>query len=198
MIKSHDRKSGKDMYILYPGDCLATTEDCILSTVTGSCVVVCLYDTSRGIGAMTHFIVHGTLGTEGIFRDDVAAHAVSKMEILIGEIVKQGGDRRDLTGKVFGGAHLSGETARISEVVESTTRFIREYSLSEKIPVAAQDIGGGNRRKIIFFPRTGKVLRKLLVNNSESSEFSVMEREYIDRELRSGKKYGKVILFGGK
>ena len=42
---------------------------------------------------------------------------------------------------------------------------------------------------------SGKVYRKLLANNSESSEFIKMEQEYIRQVFRDKEKYGRVILF---
>ena len=195
MVRSHDRQFGKELYILYPGDYHASKDDCVLGTVTGSCLVVCLYDTTRRIGGMGHFIVPGTVGTEGLYRDAIAAHGVANMEYILGEIVKLGGDRKYLKAKVIGAADLRNAGSVNGGLTVGMIRFIDEYFRSEKIPVVSEDLGGNYRRKIYFYPREGKAYRKVLMNNSESSEFSRMEQEYIDRELRNSEKFGKVILF---
>ena len=57
MIRCDQNKFNRVLYILYPGDYFASCENCIIGTVTGSCVAVCLYDQIKGIGGMGHFII---------------------------------------------------------------------------------------------------------------------------------------------
>ena len=195
MIKSTSKQFGKVLYILYPGDYFATRDDCILGTVTGSCVAVCLYDSVRRIGGMGHFIVPGAVGTEGIYRDQIASHGITSMEYIIGEIVKLGGDRKYLRAKIFGASYLQDDESKIHGVSLGTMRFMHEYFTVEKIPVEVDDLGGNARRKLYFIPTTGRVFRKVLRHNEESSEFVRLEREYIERAFEKRGTYGKVILF---
>ena len=195
MIKSESNKFNKDLYILYPGDYFATREDCIMGTVVGSCVTVCLYDTIRGLGGMVLFIVPGTMGTEGIVTDEIARRGVLSMEMLMGEIVKHGGDRRLVRAKIFGAGYAAAGGISAPDIIESNIRFIHEYCTLEKIHVERSDLGGDFRRKIFFEPKYGRVYRQILKNNEESSEFVKMEREYVDSEFRNKKKTGRVILF---
>ena len=194
MIKSRDRRTGCALYILYSGDYFATNEECVLGTVTGSCVVVCLYDTLRGIGGMGYLIIPGAMGTEGIYRDRIAVHGVTQMEHIIGEIVKLGGDRNFLKAKIFGASYNS-DPSGVKELSFEVIRFIHEYFSGERIPVVSDDLGGNFRRKIYFYPGSGRAFRKLLVNNEEHSEFIRMEREYIEGVFNNRERYGKVILF---
>ncbi len=195
MIKSSSSDFGKPLYILYPGEYFATREDSILGTVSGSCMVMCLYDPARRIGGMGHFVIPGAMGTEGIYRDAIGSHGITSMEYLMGEIVKLGGDRRSLNAKVFGVANVPGVNSWTGGVKNSILTFIDEYFKTENIPIVSEDIGGEQRRKIYFHPMSGKVYRKLLANNSESSEFIKMEQEYIRQVFRDKEKYGRVILF---
>lgn len=183
------------MYILYPGDYFATEEDCVLGTVTGSCVAVCLYDSVRRIGGMGHFIVPGAMGTEGIYRDQIASHGVTSMEYITGEIVKLGGDRKYLRAKIFGASYLQDYESKIHGVSLGTMRFMHEYFTLEKIPVEVDDLGGNARRKLYFIPTTGRVFRKVLRHNEGTSEFIRLECEYIQRSFEERGTYGKVILF---
>lgn len=194
MIKSWDRRTGSTLYILYSGDYYATRENCVLGTVTGSCVIVCLYDPLRGIGGMGHLIIPGAMGTEGIYRDAIAGHGVTQMEHIIGEMVKLGGDRKYFKAKVFG-ASYNHDHSRTRGLSFEVIRFIHEYFSGEQIPVVSDDLGGNSRRKIYFYPGSGRVFRKLLANNEEHSEFITMEREYIEGVFNNKKRYGKVILF---
>jgi chemotaxis protein CheD len=195
MIKSRDRRSGSTLYILYSGDYYATRENCVLGTVTGSCVVVCLYDPLRGTGGMGHLIIPGAMGTEGIYRDKIAVHGVTQMEHIIGEMIKLGGDRRFLKAKIFGASYNNDPYSRATGLSFEVIKFIHEYFSGEGIPVVSDDLGGDHRRKIYFYPSSGRVFRKFLVNNEEHSEFIRMEKEYIDGVFNNRERYGKVILF---
>ncbi len=195
MIKSNKSEFGKPLYVLYPGEYFATREDCILGTVSSSCMVICLYDPTRRIGGMGHFIIPGAMGTEGIYRDEIGTHGITNMEYLMGEIVKLGGDRKNLSAKIFGVANVPYVNSWSDGVKNSILTFIDEYFKMEKIPIVSEDLGGVLRRKVYFQPASGRAFRKILENNSESSEFTRMEREYINRAFREKDKYGKVIVF---
>ena len=195
MIKTTNSQFGKPMYILNPGDYFASTEDCIIATVTGSCVAVCLYDTIHKLGGMRHLIVPGTIGTESMFTDSLAAQAIANMEFLLGDIVKYGGNRKYLIAKIFGAAYLTDLDSIKDGISMATLRFLHEYFSYERIPVINEDLGGRIRRKIYFMPNSGKIFRKLLKENEDSSEFIKMEQEYIESVKDSTDHYGKVILF---
>jgi chemotaxis protein CheD len=194
MIKNNTSKFGKPLYILYPGDYFATLDDCVLGTVVGSCVAVCLYDTERGIGGMGHFIVPGAIGTEGIIVDEIARSGITSMEFLLGEIVKLGGDRRYLRAKIFGAGYLGGK-GKMKNIADGNIRFIYEYFTLEKIIVDRSDLGEDFRRRIYFSPKDGVVYRQILKNNEDSSEFVKLEKEYIDTVFRNKKRTGRVVLF---
>jgi len=193
MIKSNDSKFNKPLYIIYPGDYFATKEDCVIGTVTGSCVAVALYDANRGIGGMGHFIIPGAMGTEGIFVDEIARAGITSMEYLMGEIVKLGGDRKYLKAKIFGAGYNDGNS--VGTISESNIRFIHEYFTLENISIERSDLGGDFRRRIYFLTKNGTVYRQILQNNEESSEFISLEKEYIDSEFRNKERTGRVLLF---
>lgn len=195
MIKTKDNKFNKCLYILYPGDYFATKEDCMLGTVVGSCLVLCLYDPIKGIGGMGHFIVPGALGTEGIVVDDIARVGITSIEYLMGEIVKLGGDRKYLKAKIFGAGYQGMNPKKLHELSDSNIRFIHEYFTIEKIHVDRSDLGGEFRRKIYFSLKDGIVYRQILKNNEDSSEFIKLEQEYIDTQFRDKKRAGRVVLF---
>lgn len=195
MIRSTENRYGKTLYTLFPGDYFATGEDCILGTVTGACACVCLYDNGRRLGGMGHFIVPGMIGTEGIFADDIATQGITSMEYLIGEIVKLGGDRKYLKAKLFGVARLNSRLSDMEGVIKSNIRFLKEYFSLERIPVETEDIGGMNRRQVLFYPTAGTAMRRFQRRNDDASEFVRIEREYIDTMFRDKPRYGKVYLF---
>lgn len=193
MIRSESNRFGKPLYILYPGDYFATSDDCLLATVTGSCVVVCLHDRIRNIGGVGHFILPGAMGTEGIIADDIARQGVASMEYLMGEMVKRGSSRTSLCALLYGaGVFGNGSSKAMSG---GNISFLHDYFAFEKIQVRKEDLGGNLRRKIFFDPRTGAAYRKFLKNNHDHSEFMKLENEYIAATFKNKVTYGKVILF---
>ncbi len=195
MIRSESNRFGKPLYVLYPGDYFATDEGCLLATVTGACAVVCLHDASRGIGGLGHFIVPGSIGTEGLIADEVAKQGIASMERLIGEMVKLRSDRKALSAILFGAGSFG--TVEHSDVLSSgNIHFLHEYFQYERIPIYREDLGGLFRRKIIFYPQSGKAYRKYLKNNDDHSEFMRIELEYIAGLFGDKQPYGKVRLFG--
>ena len=195
MIKSESNRFGKTLYILYPGDYFAINENCILGTVTGAGVVVCLYDPDKRLGGMGHFVVPGTIGTDGIYADDIARQGIQSMELLMGEIVKLGGDRRYLRAKLFGAGYITSVIEDMGGLRKSNIRFLHEYFTLERILVEKEDLGGDFRRKIFFSPLKGTAYRRFQRRNEDSSEFKKLEKEYIDNVFRNRDRTGKVILF---
>lgn len=194
MIRSESNRFGKTLYILYPGDYFATADDCLLATVTGSCVVVCLYDTAQKIGGVGHFILPGAMGTEGLIADEVAKQGIASIEHLMGEMVKLGSTRKMLRATLYGAGNFSEHEAK-GVLSRGNIQFLHEYFKFEKIYIAGEDLGGILRRKIYFSPRTGESYRKFLKNNTDHSEFMKLEAEYISAVFSNKEKFGKVLLF---
>ena len=192
MIQTRSQKYGVPMYVLYPGDYFATRENCVIMTVTGACLVVCLYDHIRGLGGMGHFIIPGMIGTEGIISSEIAEHGVVNLEYIMGEIVKLGGDRKNLKAKLFGGGYSGGVS---NPIVRSNIQFLHDYFRMENIPVDKEDLGGDVRREIIFRPITGDVFRKILKHNEGQSEFTKLEKEYIDKVFKGKEIKTHFVLF---
>ncbi len=194
MKKNSKDKDGKAHYTLFPGDFFAIKEECILETITGNSLVVCLYDSSRSIGGMGNFIVPGTIDDE-IYTDEIARDGIQSMELLMAEIVKLGGDRRFLKAKLFGAGDVDYHGQDMESVEKSNIRFLHDYFSLENIEIEKEDLGGDFRRKIFFFPIEGVAFRRFQRRNEDSPEFKELESEYIDDAFKNKEQTGQVILF---
>lgn len=130
----------------------------ILTTVLGSCIAVCLYDTRRGIGGMNHFLLPNRDGAEG----ENVRYGAYAMELLINGMLKMGAERERLEAKYFGGGNMIGTLQNIGG---SNAEFARQFLSDEGIPCLAESTGGTQARRIRFWPTTGKV-KQLLVASS--------------------------------
>lgn len=186
-----DRHFETEAVKILPGEYFATTQDCLIVTVLGSCVSVCLRDPITGIAGMNHFL----LPNEGSAQDVLSASArygSYAMELLINHLLKLGASRYRLEAKVFGGGNVLKGFTQIS-VGERNVEFVLEYLQSESIPILAKDLLDLYPRKVYFFTQTGQVLVKKIkaLNNA-----TILERESAYRlQLRKRDQAGDVELF---
>jgi chemotaxis protein CheD len=114
------------------------------------------------------------------------------MEVLINDLLKAGARRENLEAKVFGGgAVLRGFTAM--NVGERNAAFVTQFLKTERIPVLAEDLNDVYPRKVYFFPRTGKVLVKKLMQ-THNDTLARRELDYAKR-LKVEPVGGEIDLF---
>lgn len=158
MYHHFDRKHERDVTILHPGEYYATRDRIIISTVLGSCIAVTLYDPVEMIGGMNHFMLPGELHSRDFFREESGRYGMFAMELLINDILKQGGDKRRLKAKVFGGGHVL-DTSQ-GNIPDSNITFAFNFLETEQIPIVSSNVGGTQARKVLFFPESSRVLLK--------------------------------------
>ena len=81
------------------------------------------------------------------------------MESLINDVLKIGGQRERLEIKIFGGGRV---LAHMTDIGARNIEFVRNYLSTEGLRTNAQDVGGEQPRKVIYYPTEGRVrVRKL-------------------------------------
>ncbi|MFQ5518448.1 MAG: chemoreceptor glutamine deamidase CheD [Mariprofundus sp.] len=155
----HDIATAK----LLPGEYYVTTRNEAVVTVLGSCVSACIRDRVFGIGGMNHFMLPIHDGerkswTRGVV-DNITRFGNYAMEHLINDILSNGGMRKNLEVKLFGGGRI---LRGLSDIGDCNVRFVIDYLNEEGLPVLSQDLNGNYPRKIYYFPKTGRVMMKKL------------------------------------
>jgi len=130
----------------------------MLSTVLGSCVAVCIFDSEAAVGGMNHFLLPGRIGDQ----NENVKYGTFAMEMLINGLIKAGADRFQLKAKLFGGARM---TANLSDIGASNVAFGRKFLADEGIDCIAESIGGTQARRVQFIPSTGAVRQKIVAGN---------------------------------
>jgi len=176
---------------ILPGEYYWSAQDMAIITVLGSCVSACIRDKLSGIGGMNHFMLPNS--GDGDNPASVSMrYGTHAMEILINELLKAGARREHLEAKVFGGGNvLSGLNA--INIGQRNGIFVRDYLQAEKIRIVAADLNDIHPRKVVYFPRTGRVLVKKLAS-ANSDELALREQRYA-RSLQSNLSGGAVELF---
>jgi chemotaxis protein CheD len=178
---------------ILPGEFYVTAQNEIIVTVLGSCVSACVRDPVFGIGGMNHFMlpIQGDNGSWDKHGLGLATRYGSyAMEHLINEILKNGGARKNLEVKVFGGGRI---LTHMTDVGEKNIRFVLQYIQTEGLNLISQDLGDIYPRKVHYFPKTGKVKVKKL-RSMHNDTITAREREYM-RNISSTRQEGEIDLF---
>ena len=187
----YDRTFDCDAAKILPGEYYYTGKDMLIVTVLGSCVSACIRDRVKGLGGMNHFMLPDG-GDPGNPVSASMRYGSFAMEVLINDLLKAGARREHLEAKVFGGgAVLRGFSAM--NVGERNAAFVINFLKTERIPVLAEDLNDIYPRKVYFFPRTGKVLVKKLMQ-THNDTLAKRELDYASR-LKVTPVSGAVDLF---
>lgn len=184
---------------LRPGEHFVSNQQCVLSTLLGSCISACIYDPHNGIVGMNHFLLANRRYTKGIplCLTEAGKYGVHAMELVINGMMNLGASRNNLHAKVFGGGSML-ESPNNSDsffcVGEVNCRFILEFLQNEGIPLMASDLGGNTGRTIRFFSDDYSVYvkkigmignRKLATEEKKFWRRSIEDRErsYVEPDL---------------
>ena len=85
------------------------------------------------------------------------------MEILINEILKNGGVRENIEVKIFGGGRVL-KNSESMDIGNLNVQFVKDYLRTENLTIQAEDLGGEYSRKLHYSPRTGRIKMKKIIS----------------------------------
>ena len=180
---------------ILPGEYYVTAENEMITTVLGSCISACVRDKEIGLGGMNHFMLPDTnkmkmqQGSNALI-GNANRYGNFAMEHLINTILSNGGKRKNLEVKVFGGGKI---IPTLSDVGERNIEFVMEYIDQEGLLLLSKDIGDIYPRKVIYFPQTGKVGMKK-IQDLHHDAIAQRERQYLTN-IKDLRIEGDVELF---
>ena len=147
---------------LNPGEYYVTKNDEAIYTTLGSCISACIRDRVTGVGGMNHFMLPAS-ADDGAWKaaglGSATRYGNFAMEHLINEILKNGGSRKNLEVKLFGGGRI---IANMTDVGMRNIEFAKDYIKTEGLQVTSEDVGDVFPRMVVYFPVSGKVRVKRL------------------------------------
>ena len=161
------------------GEVFASQEPTLVTTVLGSCVAACLFDSEARIGGMNHFLLPETVHDDGPLTTRYGVHA---MERLINDLLRLGAQRGRLKAKVFGASTIGNFR---SEVQARNARFVRTFLDKESIPLVAERLLGKRALEVRFRTDTGQAFVRPLskvVPDLASRERTAMS-QLIEQEI---------------
>jgi chemotaxis protein CheD len=139
-------------YFLDPGYLYLATQPTLISTVLGSCVSICLWDSKKEMGGMNHFIYPwATNGDQATTRFGNIA-----ISLLIKMMLDEGASRSGMEAQIYGGARpICGIATRMGE---ENVIIARRTLKNHGIKIISEDVEGHLGRKVIFNTFTGEAI----------------------------------------
>lgn len=135
----------------------------ILTTLgLGSCVGICLYDSSTKISGMVHIMLPNSAQIKN--NSNIAKFADTGIVKLIEDMVKLGAKRSKLVSKIAGGSQMFNfnDASDIMRIGARNVTATKEILKSLNIPIIAEDTGGNYGRTIELYSETGILLIKTI------------------------------------
>ena len=144
---------------VHVGQLYAVSQPALVSTILGSCVAVCLWDATAGVGGLNHYLLPQPV-SNGISSPRFGNIAIQQ---LIAQMTKLGGVPRRLQAKVFGGASvLDAFQAERKSLGMGNVDLARRMLREAGIPIVAEDVGGTEGRRVLFHTGDGSAwVRKI-------------------------------------
>lgn len=149
--------NGRATHYLQPGF-LHIAERTTITTILGSCVAICLCDSTRQIGGMNHFLLPRGSAAPGL-ETRFGEHAVP---VLIQRLLAAGASQTRLQAKVFGGACANGTFQRPDHLGLKNVEVALDLLSAFRIAVVSRDVGGTRGRKLLFHTDDGTAMVKYL------------------------------------
>jgi chemotaxis protein CheD len=140
-------------HYLYPSAIYTSKESSIVTTILGSCVSVCLWDTKLEFGGINHYMLPLWNG-QGLASPKYGNFAIPK---LIDKMVFMGSDPGNLIAKVIGGGEVLVTNNDTFHIGDRNIQIAFEILEERKITIAGKSVGGSHGRKIQFRTDTGMI-----------------------------------------
>lgn len=135
----------------------------VLTTLgLGSCVGICLYDTTTKVSGMAHIMLPSSLQIKN--NSNIAKFADTGIVKLVEDMVRLGANRNKLVSKIAGGAQMFNfnDSSDIMRIGSRNVVATKEVLKGMNIPIIAEDTGGNHGRTIELYSDTGMLLIKTI------------------------------------
>jgi chemotaxis protein CheD len=135
----------------------------VLTTLgLGSCVGICLYDTSSRIAGMAHIMLPSSAQIKN--NSNIAKFADTGIVKLMEDMIKMGAKRSKLVSKIAGGSQMFSfnDASDIMRIGSRNVAATKETLKALNIPLIAEDTGGNYGRTIELYSETGILLIKTI------------------------------------
>jgi chemotaxis protein CheD len=149
MLSAPTPRAG-DVY-LPPGLLYAAGPPCVIRTVLGSCVAVCLWSPRLSVGGMNHYM----LPRGGGEPEASPRFGETALVLLLARLHALGAATGELEARIYGGASVVPALRNVAHLGEDNVVVARQWLRLTHIPVVDEDVLGGTARRVLFDVATG-------------------------------------------
>jgi chemotaxis protein CheD len=139
---------------LPPGQMIASATPLVITTILGSCVSLCLWDASTGVGGINHYLLPAGAGAES----QLERYGDYANALLLQQLLDLGGRVSRIKAKIFGGACVLVAFRKGSDFAERNVRSAMDFVRERGIALMAEDVRGNRGRKLRFHTNDGTAL----------------------------------------
>jgi len=175
--------------LINPGEVYVTKQHELISTLLGSCIAVCMRDKVSKTGGMNHF----KLPAVSIYKNASidTNYGQYAMELLINEIMKNGGKKPNLECKVYGGGNVI--ASMTNPIGTKNIQFAMEYLRAERIPIRHQETGFDCAQQVYFHPQSGKAF-SVAKSKVSPEELKKAEEQYLKNVNTDAENQGAIYF----
>lgn len=139
------------------GEMYVSDKPTIVSTILGSCISVCLYSTTKGVGSIVHFALPDISHAYNSDRSDLNFGDLAIKLLLVETLKFSGVKKEDLAAKIVGGGNVMSDITSVPSIGELNIQMALKTLENLRIPVCGKHIGGNTGRKVYFYTDTGRL-----------------------------------------
>jgi len=135
----------------------------------GSCIALCLWDATAGVGGMAHVM----LPDSALARGDVSQpgkYADTALVALLAQLAGRGGRAPSTVARITGGAQMfsaAGEMPTLA-IGQRNEQAVRRAAERMGIAIVGSDCGGTSGRTVEMIPSTGAVIVRTLTGGTHT------------------------------
>ncbi|HSW66763.1 MAG TPA: chemotaxis protein CheD [Bacillota bacterium] len=120
----------------------------LISRGVGSCVVICLYDSTRKLGALCHIMLPKRPENADL---NPLRFADTAIPLALNKLVQLGGQRSELFAYVVGGANMFQNLGTfVNKIGDQNVTAVQTILAQLNIPIRTTDVGGDQGRSVSF------------------------------------------------
>ena len=121
----------------------------LVTYALGSCIGICLYDSSIKLGALVHIMLPLNMETG---RKNPMKYADTGIRETLRQMEAKGARRMHITAKIAGGAKMFdiGDNVSLGNIGQRNIESVRMILKNERIRILKEDLGGTTARTLLF------------------------------------------------
>lgn len=147
MVERRNNQNFTNGTLIKPGTIIVTDELCVLYSILGSGISVCIWDERSCVAGMNYYVEPSVFE-----KSKTTARFGNVSMVTLVNSIQQIAPEGKFEAHIFGGASNGS-----SDIAEQNIAIARKVLSARNIPVVSEDVGGKKGRKIAFDTSSGHI-----------------------------------------